>query len=204
MRLLHLGSWDAGLDSPLDTPGFSPDLTATPNLSLFWSLDYRIVQGLAQRFPIPSKTTTPWEVRKCRHPGGMWGELLGSQRMRFKDTDSDIRTLISTGRLFAFLKDPPPQGAAGLCLSDLLGAFGLVPSLSGPGHAGFYLLPSSQICLPSVPGMEELRGKAGPGRSCWEHADSTQLHPHTDGQSSRTLQERKVKGRKERHVIRVP
>lgn len=43
--------------------------------------------------------------------------------MRCKDTDSDIKTLISTGRPFAFLKATPSREQPDSA-SDFLGAFG--------------------------------------------------------------------------------
>lgn len=91
--------------------------------------------------------------------------------MRCKDTDSDIKTLISAGRLLAFQKATAPGSSLALPLTERLG---IGPFPLGLLMQGFYLHPLlSDSASPKFPRWEELRGKAGLGRGCREHA-------HTD------------------------
>lgn len=81
--------------------------------------------------------------------------------MRYKDTDSDIKTLISGGRLFAFQRATASRKQPGSA-SDFLRHVGEVPSSLGP--AGLLSAPPPlRLSLHKVPGMGGAEGQSWTG-----------------------------------------
>lgn len=93
-------------------------------------------------------------------------EPTRSHSTRYKDTDSDIKTLVSAGRPSAF-QNATVSGKQPGSASSLPGGFGCVPSPPRPGERnqfilqGFCLLPSLRSCAPKAPGM------GGAGEQSW-------------------------------------